>query len=190
MSEPMAESPFANDYAEAQQPGGTTSYVRALLDLLGDRDPLAVVEATPAALDRATAGVDEAKLRQPEREGKWSIAEVVAHLADSELVWGYRLRRVLAEERPQIIGYDQDLWANRLRYRDAQLADSLATFSALRATNLRLVRATSAEDMQRVGVHTERGEESVAHMLKLYAAHDLVHLRQIERIKAAVTATG
>ena len=103
-------------------------------------------------------------------------------------MWGYRLRRVLAEERPQIIGYDQDLWANRLRYREAKLADSLATFAALRATNLRLVRATTAEDMQRVGVHTERGEESVAHMLKLYAAHDLVHLRQIERIKKAVGA--
>lgn len=188
MSETIVDSPFANNYAEAQQPGGTTDYVRALLDLLGDRDPLAVVEATPAALQRATAGVDEAKLRQPEREGKWSVSEVVAHLADSELVWGYRLRRVLAEERPQIIGYDQDLWADRLRYRQARLADSLATFSALRATNLRLVRATTPEDMERVGVHTERGEESVAHMLKLYAAHDLVHLRQIERIKKAVGA--
>lgn len=188
MSEAVAQSQFANNYAEAQQPGGTTDYVRALLDLLGDRDPLAVVDATPAALEAATAGVDEALLTKPEREGKWSIAEVIAHLADSELVWGYRLRRVLAEERPQIIGYDQDLWADRLRYREARLADSLPTFSALRAANLRLVRATTPADMARVGVHTERGEESVAHMLKLYAAHDLVHLRQIERIKKAVGA--
>lgn len=188
MSEAIVDSPFANNYAEAQQPGGTTDYVRALLDLLGDRDPLAVVAATPAALERATAGADEALLRKPEREGKWSVAEVLAHLADSELVWGYRLRRVLAEERPKIIGYDQDLWADRLRYREARLADSLATFSALRATNLRLVRAATPADLQRVGVHTERGEESVAHMLKLYAAHDLVHLRQIERIKKAVGA--
>jgi hypothetical protein len=188
MSEAIVDSPFANNYAEAQEPGGTTSYVQALLDLLGNRNPLAVVEATPGALERATAGVDEARLRQAEREGKWSIAEVVAHLADSELVWGYRLRRVLAEERPQIIGYDQDLWADRLRYREARLADSLATFAALRTANLRLVRSTSAADMQRVGVHTERGEESVAHMLKLYAAHDLVHLRQIERIRKAVGA--
>ena len=186
MSEAIADSRFANNYAEAQEPGGTTSYVQALLDLLGDRDPLAVVEATPAALERATTGVDEALLRKPEREGKWSVAEVVAHLADSELVWGYRLRRVLADDRPRITGYDQDAWAERLRYRDAALADSLALFKALRPANLRLVRAATSEDMQRVGVHTERGEESVAHMLKLYAAHDLVHLRQIERIKAAV----
>ena len=188
MSEAIVDSPFANNYAEAQEPGGTTSYVQALLDLLGDRDPLAVVEATPAALERATGGVDDALLKKPEREGKWSVAEVCAHLADSELVWGYRLRRVLAEERPKIIGYDQDLWADRLRYREARLADSLATFAALRTANLRLVRATTPADMGRVGVHTERGEESVAHMLKLYAAHDLVHLRQIERIKKAVGA--
>ena len=186
MSEASVESEFANNFAEAQQPGGTTSYVRALLDLLGDRDPLSVVSATEGALGQAVAGVDEAALRRPEREGKWSIAEVVAHLADSELVWGYRLRRVLADERPQITGYDQDLWAQRLRYRETSVADSLALFAPLRAANLRLLRAATAADLQRVGVHSERGEESVAHMLKLYAAHDLVHLRQIARIKAAV----
>ena len=189
MAEATAESQFANNFAEAQQPGGTIGYVQALLDVLGDRDPLAVVEATPAALERAVAGVDEELLRRPEREGKWSVNEVVAHLADSDLVWGYRLRRVLAEERPQIVGYDQDQWANLLRYRDARLADSLALHAANRAANLRLIRAASPADLQRVGVHTERGEESVAHMLKLYAAHDLVHLRQIERIKAAVGAS-
>jgi uncharacterized damage-inducible protein DinB len=186
MAESSVASQFANDFAEAQQPGGTTSYVRALLDLLGDRDPLAVVEAMPAALERAVAGIDEERLRRPEREGKWSINDVVAHLADSDLVWGYRLRRVLAEERPPITGYDQDLWANRLRYREASLADSLALLAANRAANLRLIRAATPADLQRAGVHSERGEESVAHMLKLYAAHDLVHLRQIERIKAAV----
>jgi uncharacterized damage-inducible protein DinB len=188
MSESIVTSPFANDFAEAQQPGGTTSYVRALLDLLGDRDPLAVVAATPAALERAVDGIDDERLRRPEKTGKWSINEVVAHLADSDLVWGYRLRRVLAEERPQITGYDQDLWADRLRYREANLADSLALLAANRAANLRLIRAASPDDLQRAGVHTERGEESVAHMLKLYAAHDLVHLRQIERIKDAVGA--
>ncbi len=188
MPESTVASQFVNDFAEAQQPGGTTSYVRALLDLLGDRDPLAVVEATPTELERAVAGLDDERLRRPEKPGKWSINEVVAHLADSDLVWGYRLRRVLAEERPQITGYDQDLWANRLRYREATLADSLTLLAANRAGNLRLIRAATPAELERAGVHTERGDESVAHMLKLYAAHDLVHLRQIERIKAAVGA--
>ena len=187
-SEPQSQ--FANSFGEAQEGSATADYVRALLDLLGDREPLSVVEATPAALERAVAGVDDELLRRPERAGKWSINEVVAHLADSDLVWGYRLRRVLADERPQITGYDQDQWADRLRYSEARLADSLALFAANRAANLRLVRAATPEDLQRVGVHSERGEESAAHMLKLYAAHDLVHLRQIDRIKAAVGAGG
>ncbi|HXT21709.1 MAG TPA: DinB family protein, partial [Thermoanaerobaculia bacterium] len=143
MSEAIVESQFANNFAEAQQPGGTTGYVRALLDLLGDRDPLTVVEATPAALELTVVGLDDERLRRPEKPGKWSIAEVVAHLADSELVWGYRLRRVLADDRPRITGYDQDAWAARLRYRDAALADSLALFKALRPANLRLVRAAT-----------------------------------------------
>ena len=184
MPDSTAASPFANPAGEARD--AAQGYVRALLDLLGDREPLAVVAATPAALAGAVAGLDAERLHRPERPGKWSLAEVLAHLADSDLVWGYRLRRVLAEERPTLTGYDQDAWAARLHYRDARVADSLALFGALRAANLRLVRATTPADLQRVGVHSERGEESVTHLLALYAAHDLVHLRQIERIKAAV----
>ncbi len=177
-------STFANTAGAGAE--ATAAYVRALLELLGDRDPLVVAAEMVPALERAVAGLDEARLRRPERPGKWSISEVVAHLADSELVWGYRLRRVLAEERPTLSGYDQDRWAERLRYRDATLAESMALFAALRAANLRLLRAAGAADLQRVGLHDERGEESVARMLELYAAHDLVHRRQIERIKATL----
>jgi hypothetical protein len=121
-------------------------------------------------------------LRRPERDGKWSLAQVVAHLADSELVWGYRLRRIVAEARPRIEGYDQDLWAERLDYASADVPSSLAVFDALRNTHLRLIAAMTDEDLRRVGVHDERGEESVAHLIRLYAGHDLLHLRQMERI--------
>jgi hypothetical protein len=93
---------------------------------------------------------------------------------------------VLAHDRPQIIGYDQDLWANRLRYSEADTRDAFEQFSALRRANLRLWQNLSAADLARVGVHSERGEESVGHMRKLYAAHDLLHLRQLERIRNAV----
>lgn len=186
MSEAIATSPFANSAAEAKDAGASASYVRALLDLLGDRQPFAVLEETPQRIEAIVAGLDEERLRRPERPGKWSINEVVAHLADSELVMGYRFRRILADDRPQITGYDQDGWAERLRYRDARLDESLAQFRALRAANVRLVRGATPEELQRVGVHSERGEESAAHLLTLWAAHDLVHRRQIARIKAAV----
>lgn len=164
----------------------TSTYVRALLDLLGDRDPMVVFEEMVPALQAAVADLDEERRRRPERPGKWSVNEVVAHLADSELVFGYRVRRVLAEDRPALEGYDQDRWADRLRYRTAHLSESLALFTAMRTGNLRLLRALTPADLSRVGLHSERGEESVAHMIRLYAAHDLVHRRQIDRIKAAV----
>jgi hypothetical protein len=182
MDEPV--SVFANPAGGAKAAAG--EYVRNILALLGDQDPFAVLAATPDAVATAVAGLDERRLQHPERPGKWSLAEVVHHLADSELVWGYRLRRVLADERPTIEGYDQDRWAERLRYAGAPLAPSLALFAALREGNLRLLRGAPAADLQRVGLHAERGEETVAHMVNLYAGHDLLHLRQLARIRAAV----
>jgi hypothetical protein len=177
-------STFANP--SGSDAAANDAYVRALLELLGDRQPLSVLDEMVPALEAAVAGVDGERLHLPERAGKWSVAEVLAHLADSELVFGYRLRRVLAEDRPELTGYDQDGWADNLRYAETDPSESLALFAAQRAGNLRLVRGLGPADLSRVGLHSERGEESVALMLQLYAAHDLVHRRQIDRIKAAV----
>jgi uncharacterized damage-inducible protein DinB len=162
------------------------AYTTAILDLLGARDPMDVLPRTPDAVREAIAGLSETQLSQREAAGKWSIRHVVRHLADSDLVWGYRLRMVLAHDRPTITGYDQDLWADRLHYGQADVALALDDFSVLRRSNLRLISAASAADMQRVGVHSERGEESVTHMIKMYAGHDLLHLAQLKRIRAVV----
>ena len=111
---------------------------------------------------------------------------VLQHLADSELVWGYRLRRLLAEDRPALTGFDQDLWASRLGYAAADRDQALAMFGVLREANLRLLAQASPEDLDRVAVHAERGEESARHMIRLYAGHDLVHRRQLQRVVEAV----
>lgn len=177
-------STFANPPRYA--PEAAQAYVAALLDLLGNRDPLDTMAATTDALREATASLPDALARQPEAEGKWSVVEVVRHLVDSEIVYGYRVRLIVAAERPHIPGYDQDAWTDRLRYRDDRLADALADFAALRAMNLRWLRTRTPEEQARIGIHSERGEESVAHIAKLLAAHDLVHLRQIARIRQAV----
>ena len=169
--------------------GQAAAYVSAILDLLGSQDPMTVLRETPAALRRAIDGLPPAKLRQPETAGKWSIAHVLQHLADSDLVWGWRVRLILAQDRPTITGYDQDLWAERLRYDQADAAESLATFDVLRRANLRLIDRMSPQDLKRVGVHAERGEESVEHLRRLYAGHDLLHLLQIERVRKAVSAS-
>ena len=167
--------------------GQAAAYVSAVLDLLGEQPPMEVLRATPAALRRAIDGLPAAALKQPERPGKWSMAQVLQHLADSDLVWGWRVRLILAHDRPTITGYDQDLWAERLRYDLSDPAESLATFEALRRANLALLERATPEDLERVGVHAERGEESIAHLRRLYAGHDLLHLRQLARIRAGLS---
>ena len=161
-------------------------YASAILDLLADEQPLTVLGQTPSAVTQAITGLTRDQLRLPEADGKWSVVQVLQHLADSDLVWGWRLRMILAQDRPPITGYDQDLWADRLHYADAEPDEAISVFTILRLANLKLVdRATPAE-LKRVGVHSERGEESIEYLLRLYAGHDLLHLRQIERIRASV----
>lgn len=157
-------------------------YVRALLDLLGDRNPLEVQAELAAWLEQRTAGLDDVTLRRLEAPGKWSVIEVIQHLADTEMVYGYRIRMILAQDRPPIPGYDQDAWARDFRYRDGPLDDALAQIRALRTRNLRLWLTLDRAQLERQGMHSERGPESVGHTLRLIGAHDLVHRRQIDRI--------
>lgn len=162
-------------------------YIVMLLETLGSRDPMAVLESTSVSLRKAVAGLDDATVRRPEKQGKWSILDVAQHLADSELVCGYRIRMIVAHPTPPIQGFDQDLWARELNYSERRLTDALGEFASLREANLRLLRALGPEKLHRYGVHAERGEESVERMTRLYAGHDMVHLKQIERIKGAVS---
>ena len=170
----------ASSAAEAKE------YTAAILGLVGDREPMDVLTTTAANARRAIDGMTPAQRSRPEADGKWSVAQVAQHLADSDLVWGWRLRMVLAHDRPKITGYDQDLWAERLRYDLANVDEAIDQFRALRASNLRLLARATPADLERYGVHSERGEESVAHMIRMYAGHDLLHLAQIERIRKAV----
>ena len=170
---------------QSRSPEQARDYTTAILGLLGERDPCDVLRATYDALRQSIAGLNETELSAAEAPGKWSIRQVVRHLADTEIVWGWRLRLVLSQDRPTITGFDQDAWAERLRYDAAPVEDALAEFAALRRTHLRLVSTASDAALARFGVHAERGEESVAHMMRMYAGHDLLHLAQINRIRAA-----
>jgi uncharacterized damage-inducible protein DinB len=161
-------------------------YKTAVMDLLGSRDAIEVLRSTPAAVQTALASLTERELSQPEAPAKWSIRHVVRHLADAELVWGYRLRLVLSQERPALTGYDQDRWAERLHYEQASLDLALQEFHVLRRSNVQLIDAASPGDLARVGVHAERGEESVAEMIRLCAGHDLLHLAQLARVRHAI----
>ena len=179
-------SQFANSFPDAVTQAG--AYTAALLEALGSRDPLELLAETPAVLRKAVAGLTREQDGTPERPGKWSVRQVVQHLADSELVGGFRFRMVLAHGAPEIAGYDQDLWAERLGYKDSDLATALDDFEFLRGLNLRLLRRVKPEDMKRVMRHSERGDEPLDHIVNLFAGHDVVHLRQIARIREAIGA--
>lgn len=178
-------SEFANP--TSGDSAATQAYVAALLNALGDRDPLDVLRDTPEKLRDIIGSVSPGERGVPESEGKWSMVQVVQHLADSELVGGFRFRMVLAHDRPALAGYDQDLWADRLQYHDADVYTALGDFTTSRRANVRLFERTTPDDQARVGIHAERGEESLAQLMRLYAAHDLVHLRQLNRIRRAVS---
>jgi hypothetical protein len=140
--------------------GAAAAYVRALLGLLGPRDPLVVMREPLPRLEDRLRGVGDAKLRQPEAPGKWSVIEVIQHLGDSDLVAGYRIRMMLSEDRPLLQGYDQDRWAREFRYRDVGLDQALGQLRGLRTANLHLWETLSPSQLERVGLHSERGAES------------------------------
>jgi hypothetical protein len=171
---------FSNPAANAA--AAAKAYVQALLGVLGDRQPLDVLSELVPWLDARLRGVSEQALRRPEVPGKWSVTQVVQHLADSDLVFGFRARMILSEERPPLQGYDQDKWASLFRYGEVSCAGARAQLGVLRDANLVVLRRLGPADLARVGMHSERGPESLGHLTKLMAAHDLVHRRQVDRI--------
>jgi uncharacterized damage-inducible protein DinB len=172
---------FTNSASKSKEEA--QAYTTAVLGLVGAERPLDILSRTEPRLREVIRGLSKAQLAKREAPDKWSINHVLRHLADSEIVWGWRMRMALAHDRPPITGYDQDAWADKLGYGEADAEESISEFGALRAGNLRLLSNATPADMKRVGVHAERGEESVAHMMKLYAGHDVLHLNQIARIR-------
>jgi DinB superfamily len=179
-------SVFTNPASRSAQEAGV--YTAAVLDLLGDADPMEVLRFTPSRLREAIAGLTREQLVAPEAPGKWSIRHALQHLSDSEMVWAFRLRMILAHDRPRLTGYDQDLWSEKLHYDVADPIQAIDDFGVVRRANLRLLAHATPQDLERVSVHSERGEESVARLIRLYAGHDLLHLNQIARIRGAVAS--
>lgn len=119
--------------------------------------------------------------------GKWSAAEIIHHLADSETTSGLRLRRLLAEEHPLIQGYDQDQYAAKLHYTERDISPSLQAFNYARLTTGQLLDLMTEEDWHREGTHSESGSYSSEDWLRIYAAHAHNHAAQIGRLREALT---
>jgi hypothetical protein len=156
------------------------AYRRSLLAALGDDDPAAAQAETAAAL-RALVAEAGPVLRVRPEPGEWSALECIGHITDGELVVAGRYRWILAEDAPAIVGYDQALWVAGLRHNDDDVEDLLDLFEALRTSNIELWSRASPEDRARVGMHSERGPESLDLTFRLAAGHDRIHLAQARR---------
>jgi DinB superfamily len=160
-------------------------YIQRILATLGGQTPLKVQAATPKKLARLIARAPSAKLRKRPAPGKWSAAEILAHLADSEIVVGWRMRQILGAPGTPIQAFDQDAWAAAGRYEKRDAKESLQQFRAVREANLALLKSLTPEQWKHHGMHAERGVETIEHITCMMAGHDLNHLAQVERIVAA-----
>jgi uncharacterized damage-inducible protein DinB len=142
----------------------------------------------PGILEAALAKVPSEALKFRPAPGKWTVHEVIIHCADSETNSHMRIRYLLGEDDALIVGYDQDRWATEFGYREVPLDQALNQLRGLRTANLQLWKDLTPSQLERVGLHSERGPESAGHLIRLMAAHDLVHRRQIDRILAAAGA--
>ncbi len=160
-------------------------YVQRILGYLDGKDPLKVQMGTAKQLGRLIKGASPSALRQRPAPGKWSVAEILAHLADTEIVGSWRIRAILGAPGTALQPFDQDAWVASGHYDRRHPRLSLELFRVLREMNAALFKALTPEQWRHHGVHGERGIETVEHIVRLYAGHDLNHTRQIERILAA-----
>ena len=160
-------------------------YIKRMLSYVGGRDPLGIQARTPNELERLIEGASPSRLRQRPSPGKWSIAEILAHLADVEIVTSWRIRTILGAPGTPLQAIDQDAWVTAGHYDKRDPRKSVEVFRVLREMNLALFATLTPEQWKHHGIHSERGAETVEHIVRLYAGHDLNHTRQVEQIVAS-----
>jgi hypothetical protein len=160
-------------------------YIKRILGNVEGQDPLKVQAGTAKKLERLIKGVPASKLRKRPAPEKWSAGEILAHLADSEIVIGWRLRQILGAPGAPIQAYDQDSWAAAGHYEKRDPRKSAEQFRVVREANLALLKSLAPEQWKHHGMHSERGVETVEHIVRMIAGHDLNHTKQVERIVGA-----
>lgn len=157
-------------------------YVKRILGHIDGQDPLKIQESTAKKLEKAIKHLSNKQMRKRPAPGKWSIAEILAHIADTEVVASWRMRLILGSDGTPIQGFDQDVWAKTFRYENQDPVHSLKVFRVLRENNLALLHQVPRKLWQNHGMHSERGKETIGHIVQLFAGHDLNHLQQVKAI--------
>jgi DinB family protein len=164
-------------------------YIQRILGHVEGEDAIKVQKATAAKLKRAIHGLTPKQLKWKPEPGKWSIAEILAHLADAEIVASWRMRVIIGASGTTIQPFDQDVWASVFQYGQRDAKQSVEVFRVLRENNLAMLKALPKETWENYGMHLERGKESIAHLTRMFAGHDTNHLRQIEGIAAQLKSS-
>ena len=157
-------------------------YKARILSYVEGKDPLAVQRQTPALLAQLIDGISDNTLNQRPGPGKWSVAELLAHLADAEISCFWRYRQMIEHDGCPLSPYDQELWHALGNNGERRPADSLQLFRLLRENNLQMLERLTAEQWDRYGMHAERGRMTVRDLVQQLAGHDLNHLEQIRKI--------
>jgi hypothetical protein len=157
-------------------------YTQRIMANAQGQNPIKLQSATSRKLARLVKGVSTAKLRKRPAPDKWSVAEILAHLADVEIVIGWRMRSILGAPGTPVQAYDQNAWVTAGHYEKRDPRESIELHRALREANLALLKSLSPDQWKLYGQHSERGQESIEHIVRMVAGHDVNHIQQIERI--------
>ena len=164
----------------------TSDYVSRIRELAGTGDPLIGQSQAPALIGELIGGVPGELLKQRPATGKWSVAEIVAHLAEDEIATAWRYRQMVEQSGIALGGFDQDLWARLGDYGSRNPQDSLSLYRLLREANVQFLRALSPAEWECFGIHAERGRISVRDLARHMVGHDLNHIEQIRKILSEV----
>jgi hypothetical protein len=157
-------------------------YTQRILANAQGQDPIKIQSTTNKKLTRLIKGVPTAKLRKRPAPEKWSAAEILAHLADVEIVIGWRMRSILGNPGTPVQAYDQNAWVIAGHYNKRDPRKSIELHRVVREANLALLKSLSPEQWKHYGQHAERGQESIERIVRMVAGHDINHIHQIERI--------
>lgn len=167
-------------------PETAQQYIQRILGHVEGQDAIKVQRGTAAKLKKMIQPLTPKELKWKPEPGKWSIAEIVAHLADAEIVGSWRMRSMLGTNGTAIQAFDQDAWASVFQYGQRDPKQSLEVFRVLRENNLAMLKGLPRENWDNYGMHAERGKETIAHVARMFAGHDTNHVLQVESIVSQI----
>ncbi|MGI4850347.1 MAG: DinB family protein [Janthinobacterium lividum] len=161
---------------------------RPYVHLLEGQDPADVLRATPARLGRVLGAMAPEQIEYKPAPNKWSIREILCHMADCEVAWAWRLRSIHGSDNPTMQPFEQDAWAKAYDGPGYTVDAARTTWMTLRRWNLNLIETLSEEQKRRPAHHPELGDITLWTVVEIAAGHDVHHLDQLERVSAKVHA--